>query len=37
MKVIATIRDLREHELLASAEAAAAISDDGLRCPTAVD
>src|SRR5271167_4407012 len=37
MKVIATTRDIRESELLASAETAAAISDDGLRCKTAVD
>ena len=37
MKVIATTRDIRESQLLASAEAAAAISDDGLRCKTAVD
>ena len=35
--MIATTRDIRESELLASAEAAAAISDDGLRCKTAVD
>src|SRR5271165_1693004 len=37
MKVIAATRDIRESQLLASAEAAAAISDYGLRCKTAVD
>ena len=37
MKVIAATRDITESELLASAEAAAAISDYGLRCKTAVD
>ena len=34
MKVIAATRDITESELLASAEAAAAISDYGLRCKT---
>ena len=37
MKVIAATRDITESELLASPEAAAAISDYGLRCKTAVD